>query len=177
MNNRTSPIDGEEAVLLIHEHWMRFLPAIFLILVSWAFYALCEILASTATQNHELSLWIILIGHAFLLLFHHAAFYRYLSVSTRQYLLTNRRIIGSEQRLWVSDNVLDIPLYRIRSIEAREEGIFQHLFRFGTLIPNRGELPSLHFISHPDAAHDAIMAQVQRLLPTVSKGSDESPSS
>lgn len=159
-------IDGEEAVLLIHEHWMRFIPAMLLIFFSWMLYALCGILAAIAApQSHELSLWIILIGHVFLLLFHHAAFYRYLSVSTRQYLLTNKRIIGSEQRLWVSDDILDIPLYRIRAIEAKEEGILQRLLRFGTLVLNRGELPSLREISHPDAVHDYVTAQLQNLLP------------
>ncbi len=177
MNDRTPLIDGEEAVLLIHEHWMRFLPAVFLILLSWVLYVLCGILAFAATQNHALSLWIVLIGHVVLLLFHHTAFNRYLSVSTRQYLLTNRRILGSEQHLWVSDDTLDIPLYRIRSVEAKEQGIFQHVLRFGTLILNRGELPGLHHIPHPDAVHDHIAAQVQHLLPATSVLSDvRSPS-
>lgn len=170
MNNRITSADGETAVLLIHEHWTRFLPPTFLILLSWVIYALCGILAAfVTTQNHALSLWFLVGGHVILLLFHHTAFYRYLSISTHQFLLTNRRILGSEQSLWLSDDTLDIPLYRIRSIEAKKEGILQHILGYGTLVLNRGELPSLRSIPHPDAVHDRIAEQLQRILPAASR--------
>lgn len=163
-------IEGEEVVLFINEHWVKYVPSVLLAILSWILYAFCLSL-SLAVNNlsHELSMFVIISGHLMLLFFHHVAFYRFLNASTWQTLVTNRRILGTHQQLWVSDEISDIPLWRVQSIEVRQHGIFQQLLDFGVLILNRGELPTIQRVPHPHKAHARLIPHIQGMQPALEK--------
>lgn len=156
--------DGEKVILLIKEHWMQYGMAAFLIVASWLLYLVCTALSTAFMNwNHTASVVALVTGHVLLLLFHHAAFYRIFSSSMTRVLLTNRRILGSQGSLWLRENVMDIPLWKIRSLEVAKHGLLQHIFDYGSILLNRRELPSLPLIPHPQAVHTRIVSQLQQM--------------
>src|SRR3990167_1814784 len=162
--------NGEQVVLLIKEHWMQYGMPTFLIVVSWLLYLLCTALSTALMSwNHTASVAALITGHVLLLLFHHAAFYRLFSRSTTRVLLTNKRILSSQGSLWLRENVIDIPLWKIRSLEIDRHGLLQHLLDYGSILLNRKELPSLPLIPHPQAVHSQIVSQLQEMQTSFGK--------
>lgn len=163
-------IIGEKEVLLINEHWVKYTPAVLLIIASWGIYALCLTLGLAASGvSHLLSIALIVIGHLILLMFHHAAFYSFFSATTWQTLVTNRRLLCSQQLLWVSDDMVDIPIWRIRSVEVRKKGAMQHILNYGSLILNSGALPTIERVPHPHKVHARLVPYIQGMQPAVEK--------
>lgn len=164
MNNESTLTNGETPLLFLGNHWMQYAMPIVLMMSSWFLYAFCTALSlALMGWNHTASIVSLVAGHGLLLLFHHAAFYQLFSLSTTRTLITNKRILGSKQRLWFSDDTIDVPLWKIRSMEVSKKGFLQHIFNYGAIIINRGELPGISFIPHPDAVHTHIVSQLQQL--------------
>ena len=163
---------GVPTLLLIKEHWMQYGMPAFLIVASWTLFALCTALSSALMAwNHGASVAALITGHVLLLLFHHAAFYRLFSNSTTRVLLTNKRLLSSQGSLWLRENVIDIPLWKIRSLEIDRHGLLQHLLDYGSILLNRRELPSLPLIPHPQAVHSRIVSQLQEMQTTFGNAS------
>ena len=156
------PIAGEQLVVHIAQHWMNYAPAFLLMLASWFLYVLCTVVSLSLMQvSHSFSVAMLIAGHVFLLLFHHAAYYKFVSASMSHFLLTNRRILGSLQSPWLSEQVVDIPLVKIRTLEVNKGGILQHVLDYGAIVLNKSELPSLTHIPHPHSVHNQIAVQIQ----------------
>lgn len=173
--NPDTIIQGEKSLYLFNEHWIRYAKSALLIGTALIIYIACITASSFFHDvNHTFSVVITIAGHVLLLLFHHAAFYQFLSASTNQYLISNRRILGSHQDLWFADQMIDIPLWRIRSVEVQKTGLIQHALDFGSLVLNSGELPTLKRIPHPHTAHMKLMPLIQDMQPALEKhsGSD-----
>lgn len=163
-------INGEEYVLLINEHWIKYMPVLFLILISWLIYVLCLGLSIAIRDTSHIGAMVAIItGHALLLAFHHTAFYKYYSIGSRRTLVTSRRILTSDQHPWLSDNVTDTPLWRVQSIEVQKKGILQHLLDYGSLVLNRRSLPTVERVPHPHDAHANIISHVQGMQPKLEK--------
>lgn len=156
--------DGEKVVLLIKKHWMQYGMAAVLIVASWLLYLICTALSTWLMNwNHTASTVALVTGHILLLLFHHTAFYRIFSSSMTRVLLTNKRILGSQGSLWLQENIIDIPLWKVRSLEVAKRGLLQHILDYGSILLNRRELPSLPLIPHPQTVHTRIVAQLQEM--------------
>lgn len=164
MTDASSAITGEAPVLLIRTHWMQYVMPLLLMLLSWLLYFLCTAVSLALMQWNGTAAVIALVGgHALLLLFHHAAFYQIFSASTTRFLVTNKRILGLKQRLWFSDDTLDIPLWKIRSMEIFKKGFLQHVLDYGSIELNRGAFPSIGLVPHPNILHHRITSQLQEL--------------
>lgn len=173
--NPDTIIQGEKSLYLFNEHWVRYAKSVLLIGTALIIYIACITASSFVHDvNHTFSVVITIAGHVLLLLFHHAAFYQFLSASTNQYMISNRRILGSHQDLWFADQMIDIPLWRISSVEVQKAGLLQHALDFGSLVLNSGELPTLKRIPHPHTAHMKLMPLIQDMQPALEKhsGSD-----
>ena len=154
----------ERSVFRVRDHEVKYVPAFLLILASWVLYVLCAWASlSLRTWNHGAAVAALVTGHAVLLLFHHGAFYRLLSQSTARTLVTTHRVLRTEQRLWLSEHVTDVPLWKIRSLEVEKRGILRQLLDFGTIRMNGDELPSLVRVARPHTVHNRIAHQVQQL--------------
>ena len=154
----------EHAVFRVCDHEVKYMPALLLIAASWILYGLCAWASlSLRTWNHAAAVAALVTGHAVLLLFHHGAFYRLLSQSTARTLVTTHRVLRTEQQLWLSERVMDVPLWKIRSLEVEKSGILRQLLDFGTIRLNGGELPSLVRDARPHTVHNRIAHQVQQL--------------
>ncbi|PIR49300.1 hypothetical protein COU79_05700 [Candidatus Peregrinibacteria bacterium CG10_big_fil_rev_8_21_14_0_10_54_7] len=166
-------LNGEESVLFTHEHWIKYLPAAFLLTISWLLYATYLIVSFALRDvSHTGSIAIAVAGNLFLLVFHHGAFFSYFCASSRRTLVTNRRILTSDQQPWFSDDMTDTPLWRIRSIEVRKKGLLQHILGYGSLVFNQGELQTIKHILHPHDAHTQIISQVQSMQPALERHGD-----
>ncbi|MEK7563059.1 MAG: PH domain-containing protein [Patescibacteria group bacterium] len=176
MNDHTASATGETPLLILGNHWMQYAMPILLMMTSWFLYVLCTVLSlALMGWNHIASIAALIAGHAILLFFHHAAFYQIFSLSTSRTFITNKRILGSKQRLWFSDDMMDVPLWKIRSMEVSKKGIVQHIFDYGSIIINRGELPGIHLIPHPNAVHARIVSQLQELQSNFGTASTHTP--
>ena len=157
-----NPIIGEQPIAYIAQHWMNYAPAALLMLTSWLLYVFCTVLSMSLMQvSHPFAVAILIVGHVLLLLFHHAAYYKFVSASMSHFLLTNRRILGSLQNPWLSEQVIDVPLVKIRTLEVKKKGILQHVLDYGAIVLNKSELPSLNHIPHPHRVHNQIAVQIQ----------------
>lgn len=164
MTDESSTISGEEPILLISTHWLQYAMPILLMFLSWLLYFLCTALSLALMQwNGAAGIAALVGGHALLLLFHHAAFYQIFSQSTTRFLVTNKRILGLRQRLWFSDDTLDVPLWKIRSMEVSKKGFLQHVLDYGSIELNRGAFPSIGLVPHPNILHHRITSQLQQL--------------
>ena len=176
MSDPTASTTGETPLLLLSNHSMQYAMPILLMMTSWLLYALCTVLSlALMGWSHIASIAALIAGHAILLFFHHAAFYQIFSLSTSRTLITNKRILGSKQRLWLSDDTMDVPLWKIRSMEVSKKGILQHIFNYGSIIINRGELPGIHLIPHPNNVHTRIVSQLQELQSNFGTTSTNTP--
>lgn len=166
-------LNGEESVFFIHEHWIKYLPAASLLTISWLLYATCLIVSLALRDvSHIGSIAITVAGHLFLLFSHHAAFYSYFCASSRRTLLTNRRILTSEQQPWFSDDMTDTPLWGIRSVEVLKKGLLQHVLGYGSLVFNQGELRTVRHVLHPQDASTQIISLVQSMQPALERHRD-----
>ncbi len=163
-------IDGEEGVLLINEHWIKYLPMLFLLITSWFLYSICLALSLSIRDTSHIGFMVAIItGHIILLAFHHAAFYNYFCASSRRTLVSSRRILMSEQHPWFSDDISDTPIWRIRSVEVHQKGILQHVLGYGSFVFNRGELPTIKRAPHPHDTHAQIIPYIQGMQPAIEK--------
>ncbi|PIR53032.1 hypothetical protein COU76_03190 [Candidatus Peregrinibacteria bacterium CG10_big_fil_rev_8_21_14_0_10_49_10] len=168
--NTQHAIEGEEVVLFINEHWVKYIPPMLLAMLSWILYVLCLTLSlAINTVSHGLSVFVIVLGHFLLLALHHTAFYRFFNASTWQTLITNRRILEIHQQLWISNKVSDTPLWRVRTVEVKQQGIMQQLLGYGILVLNRGEIPTIHRVPHPHMAHARLIPYIQGMQPALEK--------
>lgn len=152
------------------EHWVKYAMPFFLMVAAWVLFVFCiSVGIAVASWNHHVSMVFIVVGHVLFLLFHHAAFYEFFGISTCRALITNRRIFKSKQRLWFSDETVDIPLWRVQSVEVEKRGILQHVLDYGHIVLNRGTLPSIDLVSHPDVVQTYITAQIQNMQPALEK--------
>jgi len=168
--SKKSCIEGEHPVLFINEHWVKYAKPILMALISWILYVICLSLGIVTSEiSHVLSMFIIVSGHLLLLTFHHASFIGFINVSTQQVLITNRRILSIRQKLWISDNITDIPLWRISSVQVQKKGFLQQVLDYGSLILNRGELPNVERVPNPHAVHTKLIPQIQDMQPSLEK--------
>lgn len=165
-------ITGEESLFVINEHWIKYFPAVLLIIASWVIWAFCIWIGYILMEtNPTASAIMIFLSHILLLVFHHAAFYHFFSVSTHQTAVTNRRIISFKQQLWVSDDVIDIPLWQVKSVEVRAQGFAQHFFNYGSLIFNGGEFPSIERVPNPYRVHAKLTPHIHVMQPALERRS------
>lgn len=164
MSAASPHISGETPILLIRTHWMQYAMPVILVGTSWLLYFLCTALSlAFMGWNEAAGIAALIGGHALLLLFHHAAFYQIFSMSTTRFLVTNKRVVGMRQRLWLSDETIDVPLWKIRSMEVSKKGLLQHVLDYGSILLNRGTLPSIGLIRHPNLLHNRISIQLHQL--------------
>lgn len=75
----------------------------------------------------------LMIAMPIALLTHQWFFYRLLSEAMEDIVITNKRLIFRETHLWISNDMHEIALARIRAVEVCKHGILHNLLRFGTL--------------------------------------------
>lgn len=115
-----------------------------------------------------LSAAVFLIGGFLFLLCHHLLFHLYLSEQLIDIIVTSKRIIYFNDRLFTCDDEHEIPLRKIAAVEIQQHGIIQNILDYGVLWFDTGGgtvdlRRSIPHVAHPDAVAEVINAQLEDL--------------
>ena len=131
--NRHSPED-EYIVRTFSTHWVKFtMPIIILIIVlSFGIFTLLSARA-VSDGNSWLSITFLFVGLIVLYLAHHWFFHRILGEAMEDIIITNHRIIWIVESLFQVDEQRQIPLEKIKGVEALKNGIAQNVLGYGSI--------------------------------------------
>ena len=125
---------GEQFVTAFETHWIKYALPILLLIILGTTSGLALALAPTLTGDSIQLAHIVFFGGLLLLVFvHHWFFHRILSEGMVDIIITNKRLMYLDDRLWFHDDLHELALSRIRALEAHKHGILQNLFQYGEL--------------------------------------------
>lgn len=125
---------GERLLLVLGEHWIKYIFPSFLYIVQFCVSVFLFLLAGYTAYH---SVWIsnaaFLVGLLLMLLSHHWFFWRLLGDAADCIVITNQRSIHFEVQLLFHDEMRENSLDKMRTVEASKEGLLQNIFQYGTL--------------------------------------------
>ncbi len=151
----TITLRGNEKVIeSFSTHWVKYVVPVLLYTLIVAVTVVTFLFARSNLEDAPLlAHGAFLSGICTLAWIHHWFFHRILSEGMVDVIITNKRLIFLEDRLWFYDNIHEVTLSRIRAIEANQTGIFGNLFNYGTLWFDTGgsdqEASIIPLIPHP----------------------------
>ena len=115
-------------------HWIKYVRPIMMYILYMG-VALAFLLFAISGIEESDSLAHLSLGFAMVIALpaHHWFFFRLLSEAMEDITITNKRLIYRNTQLWVSNDMREIALSKIRAIEVNKHGITKNLFRYGTL--------------------------------------------
>ncbi len=126
-------MDDEIVLCYFRRHWIQVLPSIATLPISFAIFLGAFIFRVPLTTQTLLGATLLSLG---LLLLTVIAHYQFLSIF-RYYLstviLTNMRVVILDKSVFFRDTNTTIDLSKIQDIQKKQVGVFQHVFRFGTI--------------------------------------------
>ncbi len=140
---------GEERLIgIVQEHWVKYVNPFLIISILLALSMLLFYLAGESAYHEEnVSTSLFFAGLLFLLFAHHAFFHRILSEKLDQVIITSKRIIQLKTRLFLEDDIIEIPLDKVRAVRADKRGVLQNLLRYGSISLDANE--AITRIPHP----------------------------
>jgi uncharacterized membrane protein YdbT with pleckstrin-like domain len=151
---------GENVVLVLRQHpfvlWARLSGAIILAILPTI---LVFILLPIAAEN-DLSAVLTLLLSVWYLVVWQLAFYVLTMYMLNVWIITDRRIIASNQNGFFDRTVSELRAARIQDVTAKTDGIFQTFLHFGDVqIQTAGSKEEFEFkqVPHPEVVKDAIM--------------------
>lgn len=144
--------DGASREVLIAafpEHWVVYVRTFFGYLLLLAISLFLFWLAGWTAYHTE---WFSqLVFLAAILIFwtsHHWFFAMMLSRSLSRIFITNRRVIRVRERLFLSEEMYEISFEKMKTVTADKHGLFQNLFRYGTL--KFENMAKITYVPHPN---------------------------
>lgn len=146
-----SPPTGEHLILIMHEHWVKYvrlvLIYVLLLLSSMLFFYLAGLVAFHDGWLAQ----ILLLLALFLFLFnHHWFFMAVLSQAENHVIITNSRVIWIRHRLFFDEEMLEYAFSKMKSVEAKKTTLLQYIFQYGTIKFEAGS--PVTYVPHPNAA-------------------------
>ena len=152
---------GEHVVKVTNEHWMKYvLPAVialFLFAIAFLLFVLAGISAhhymwlSHATYLGALLLFLITLHWFFMML---------LSESLDKIIITNRRLLRVQYRLIFHEDILEVSFEKMKTVDARKQGLIQKLLHYGTLYFET-KLAAVPLVPHPNRIAKIIQEAMQ----------------
>ena len=140
---------GERLVRIIDEHWIRYVPPIFLGLLFGSIGLLLFYLAGlSAHHNMWLSHVTLFSALVLVTVANHWFFYVLLSEAVGFIVITDRRIIFIYTRLLVRESMQEISFDKMKRVQASKRGLIQNLFRYGSLHFEGGA--DIELVPHPN---------------------------
>lgn len=139
----------ERLIIVIHEHWVRYIRLAFvyvlLLMVSFLFFYL----SGLAAYHYEIlseSLFVL----ALLLFFldHHWFFMAALSQAENHVMVTTDRVIWIRHRLFFQEEMMEYAFDKMKTVEAHKTNILQYILQYGTLKFESG--PPVLYVPHPN---------------------------
>ncbi len=146
----TQDLNGERLVALTHEHWIKFVAPCVIASLLTIIALLLYLLAGTTSHHYMwLSHITLLAGTALLLFTHHWFFMTCLGDSLDSIIVTNRRLVRMQYTLLFQEDILEISFEKMKTVDARKQGILQNLLHYGTLFFET-KLATIPLVPHPN---------------------------
>ena len=146
--SRQASAPVEHVLRISGEHWVRYVLPVFVYILLMAISILLFLLAG-ATMFH--SVWISHISFVTALLLmlgaHHAFFGFLLSEATEHIVVTDKRIIHMNTRLFLEDEMFEVSYDKMKTVEGRKDGFLQNVLRYGSLRFESGA--RVNYVPHP----------------------------
>lgn len=140
--------NGETLVRVLQEHWIKYLRILFIYVI--AFTVGLGLLWFAMNAYTPALVWSAFwSGSIVLLLGHHWLFFVLLGESQCHIIITNRRVIHIHERLLLQDDLREISFDKMKTVEATKEGVWQNLFRYGTIHFEGAHFP-IKYVPHPN---------------------------
>ena len=126
--------EGERLIDAFSTHWIKYLaPTLILVLLAGTSILLFYLAGLSAHHSEALSHSSFISALLLLLIVHHWFFHKIMSEAMVDILITNMRFIYMKDCLLFCEDMHELSLERVRAVEAREHGVLQNIFRYGSL--------------------------------------------
>src|SRR5690606_9948235 len=130
-------------------HWVRYVAPVSAFLILIVISMLLFYMAGVSADRQSIaSDALFLLGTVMLLTTFHGIFHLLFSRYLAQIIVTNKRVIKLEQRLLLQDEMMEIPLEKVRSVSAEKHGVMQSILRYGTIVLDAHRIT---YVPHPHA--------------------------
>lgn len=152
---------GEYLVKIANEHWVKYVVpstmAVFLFVIAMFLFVFSGISADNMWLSHSAYIAALLL---FLVTFHWI-FMVLLSESLDRIIITNRRLICVQYRLIFHEDILEVSFEKMKTVDARKQGLLQNLLHYGTLV-FESKLATVRLVPHPNRIARIIQDAMQK---------------
>jgi len=147
--------NGERLILILHEHWVRYVRLVLIYLMLLVCSALIFYAAAVTAYHYDIVTQLLLLFAVVLLLVdHHWFFMAMLSQAENHILVTSDRVICIRHRIFFDEEMHEYAFSKMKFVEAEKTGFLQYLLQYGTLKFESGT--PIPYVPHPSAAARAI---------------------
>lgn len=159
----SSPTEhGEHVVKVTDEHWIKLVVPILISLFLFGIALLLFLLAGITAHHYMwLSHTSFFAGLLLFLITLHWFFMMLLSESLDKIIITNQRLLRVQYRLIFHEDILEISFEKMKTVDARKEGLLQNLLHYGTLYFET-KLAAVPLVPHPNRIAKIIQEAMQR---------------
>lgn len=161
----TPSANGERIIMVQGEHWLKYVAptALYLLLAGTA--VLLFMLAELSVHHYMwLSHVTFIAGLTLFLFVHHWYFIVLLSEELDGVIVTNRRLLHIRYRMLFHEDITEVSIEKMKSVEAMKSGFLQNLLGYGTLT-FEGTKARVTLVPHPNRVAHTIQDAVQHVSP------------
>ena len=128
-----SPVAKDERLLRsTHRHWMKYAPAVGAYVMLFSLYLAALFIAASLASSGAARV-LLPAALIFITVIQHWFFHFILSENASTVILTNKRILWLNSRLWIDDRVEEAILVKLKMVQIHRAGILQRLLDYGDL--------------------------------------------
>jgi hypothetical protein len=147
--------NGESLVLIVHEHWVKYVRPSLVYILLLSVNALLFYLAGLSAYHYNiLTQWTLIAAILLLLITHHWFFMAILSQAENHIIVTSNRVIWIRHRLFFDEEMHEYAFEKMKTVEARKKNFIEYLFQYGTIEFESGA--PITFVPHPNSVARAI---------------------
>ncbi len=147
--NTEATSNGEMFISSMQEHWIRYVgPAFGCLILTTLSIFLYYLAGVSAFEQEWASDALFVTATIMLLVTTHGIFHLLMSRYLSQIIVTDKRIIKLDQRLFLQDEMHESPLDKVRVVSAEKHGVMQSLLRYGTVVLDQQKIT---YVPHPHA--------------------------
>lgn len=153
--------NGERLMRCTNGHWIQYVPPILVTLLlsaaATALYVAAYSFVESAPGQARIFLFLALIVS---LAVCHWFFHFALSEHVSDILLTNKRLLRLERRLWLFDGVDETVLVKIKVVDVKKRGFLRQIFNYGDLWFDTSGGVLLRYVPDPKGWAEDIQRQI-----------------
>lgn len=161
MSSQQSP-NGESLIVAISDHWIKFVIPVFVYILLLGISVVMFLFAGVTAYHY---IWltggIYIFALLLFLVTHHWFFAMLLSEANERILVTDKRVIHRQMRLFFYDDINEFSFDKMKTVEARKKGFLQNVLQYGSLVFEKSF--EIKLVPHPDRVARQIEQAMGRL--------------